>query len=179
MMPSCALKGAGYVRSVPVLASSPAAGRSITGRSIHCCSSSRAAFEHYKDASIAEPPHIEFPSSQQQHVQAFKTQSQQQSDLALHSSGAQATTPRSSSSSSSNSRGPSTARRQLLLRSTLAPFLVPLVLGSDDATTIVNSVLSAYGEQSSSSVEPFPSTNRSVMQQKHSSKGCHVQIPSN
>jgi hypothetical protein len=35
-----------------------------------------------------------------------------------------------------------------VLNSTLASFLVQLVLGSDDATTIVNSVLSAYGEWS-------------------------------
>jgi hypothetical protein len=38
------------------------------------------------------------------------------------------------------------------------------VLGSDDATTIVNSVLSAYGEHSSCSTEPIPSTNRSITQ---------------
>lgn len=38
-----------------------------------------------------------------------------------------------------------TGRRELLLHSSLAPLLIPLLLGSDDATTIVNSVLSAYG----------------------------------
>lgn len=50
------------------------------------------------------------------------------------------------SSYTTNGRsGCSTSRRQLTLHSSLAPLLVPLVIGSDDATTIVNSVLSAYG----------------------------------
>ncbi len=39
------------------------------------------------------------------------------------------------------------ARRRLVLRCTLAPLLLPplIVIGTDDATTVVNSVLSAYG----------------------------------
>jgi hypothetical protein len=118
--------------------------------------------EDFKDASIAKLPHIGCSSSKAQHVQAFATQHQQQSGQAQHSSSAQATTANSSSSSDNTAH--STARRQLLLRSTVAPFLVPLVLGSDDATTIVNSVLSAYGEQRGSSTDPFLSTDQSVMQ---------------
>lgn len=53
-----------------------------------------------------------------------------------YSSSGRSHTPCSSSSSS---------RRELLLHSSLTPLLVQLLIGSDDATTIVNSVLSAYG----------------------------------
>jgi hypothetical protein len=161
MMPSSVLKISGHVHTASALAGSPAEGRSITGRSIYCFSkriTTRAATEHCKDASIAEAPHIGCSSSQKQYVQATFGQYPQQSGRPQHSRGAQVTTASSSSSSSSDSNTRSTARRQLLLRSSLAPFLVPLVLGSDDATTIVNSVLSAYGEQSSCWIEPVAST---------------------
>jgi hypothetical protein len=46
--------------------------------------------------------------------------------------------------SSSSSSSSSSSRRGLLLRSTLLP-LPLLLVGSDDATTIVNSILSGYG----------------------------------
>lgn len=48
-----------------------------------------------------------------------------------------------SSTSNSTSLSSRSTRRDLLLRSTFLPPL--LVLGSDDATTIVNSILSGYG----------------------------------
>ncbi|KAI8475652.1 MAG: hypothetical protein J3K34DRAFT_404001 [Monoraphidium minutum] len=47
--------------------------------------------------------------------------------------------------SGSASAGSGTGRRALLLRGSLAPLAVQLTIGSDDTTTIVNSVLSAYG----------------------------------
>jgi hypothetical protein len=49
----------------------------------------------------------------------------------------------STSGSGGDSQGSS--RRRVLLRGSLAPLLVQLVVGSDDATTIINSVLSGYG----------------------------------
>lgn len=107
--------------------------------SIRCKTACRACSKHdiYEPEALATT--LNGRASQQQAVAYACTQ--QQESAARGSA--------SSSSSNSSSNYGSNSRRQLMVHSTLAPLLVQFVIGSDDATTVVNSVLSAYGEPDS------------------------------
>jgi hypothetical protein len=137
---------------------SSAASTSAVQLSISRCRCSRPAFQHFQYGNVAELPYIECSNVKTDQSQSYAGLYPEEccslGKQCVASSSAPAFTSTSSGTSSSSSSSSCRAdkrdqgdnRRQLLLHSTLAPFLVQLVLGSDDATTIVNSVLSAYGE---------------------------------